>query len=155
MPSHRFKRLNLFYLHCRATPNSKIKHKKSSLLELGGNTGTYNAIQLQYKTADSKDQNITAVFANAAASCTVDLTGWTAGSSSEAEYVEVLAYDADGNVVATVSGKTSANKSCGAFATITVAPDDSTKTISKIVIRCKVDTKSYFVTAATIKYSVA
>ena len=41
MPSHRFKRLNLFYLHCRATPNSKIKHKKSSLLELGGNTGTY------------------------------------------------------------------------------------------------------------------
>ena len=121
----------------------------------GGNTGTYNAIQLQYKTADSKDQNITAVFANAAASCTVDLTGWTAGSSSEAEYVEVLAYDADGNVVATVSGKTSANKSCGAFATITVAPDDSTKTISKIVIRCKVDTKSYFVTAATIKYSVA
>ncbi|MCR5113551.1 MAG: hypothetical protein K6A63_06400 [Acholeplasmatales bacterium] len=123
--------------------------------EDGGKTGTYNAIQLQYKSADSKDQNITAEFANAAASCTVDLTGWTGGSSSESEYVEVLAYDAAGSLVATVGGKTTAAKTYGAFATITVAPDDSTKTISKIVIHCKVDTKSYFVTAATITYSVA
>ncbi|MCR5349864.1 MAG: InlB B-repeat-containing protein [Acholeplasmatales bacterium] len=135
-------------------------------------TGNYECYQIaisEQKNADGNSYSpkqykdptylYSSNFADETTSVTINMTGFTGGSSSASKYVKAVAYDADGNAIGSVDIYTSKLKANGSFTSDGESETDivlsASANISYVRFECTTEGKSVFITSVKLIYAKA